>query len=74
MAPANTARTRVTQKARRSRARSRHPSRCGEFLGMIVLAATAFLLVSLYSYDAAAGDLFIHIAGAHGVRAVGGRI
>ncbi len=30
---------------------------------MIVLAATAFLLVSLYSYDAADGDLFIHIAG-----------
>lgn len=30
---------------------------------MIVLAGTAFLLVSLYSYDAADSDLFIHIAG-----------
>ncbi len=30
---------------------------------MIMLAATTFLLVSLYSYDAADGDLFIHIAG-----------
>ncbi len=30
---------------------------------MTVLAAAAFLLISLYSYDAADGDLFIHIAG-----------
>jgi len=30
---------------------------------MIMLAATTFLLVSLYSYDAADSDLFIHIAG-----------
>ena len=62
-ARATTARKRATRKARRSHAKSRHPSRRGEFLGMIMLAATTFLLVSLYSYDAADGDLFIHIAG-----------
>ena len=57
-------RKRSSRKTRRSAAKGRQPSRRGEFLGMIVLAATTFLLVSLYSYDAADGDLFIHIAGA----------
>ena len=60
---AKLARRRTRRKPRRPPARNRQASRRSEFLGMIVLAATTFLLLSLYSYDAADGDLFIHIAG-----------
>lgn len=36
--------------------------RVDELLGLVLAAAAAFLLISLYSYNGADGDLFIHLA------------
>jgi len=54
----------VARKTARKRTPRRKPSnrRGDEVLGLILLAAAAFLAVSLYSYDAADGDLFVHLA------------
>jgi len=54
----------VARKTARKRKTRRKTSsrRSDEVLGLILLAASAFLAVSLYSYDAADGDLFVHLA------------
>ena len=59
-----TPRTRATKPKRTPRlaagARSRHH---GELLGIVLLMTAIYLAVSLYSYNANDGDLFIHVAG-----------
>ena len=52
---------RKTARNRTSRRRTSH-RRGDEVLGLVLLAAAAFLAASLYSYDATDGDLFVHLA------------
>jgi len=47
---------------KRTSRRKNPSSRGDEVLGVILLAASAFLVVSLYSYDAADSDLFVYLA------------
>lgn len=53
---------RKTARKRTTRRKTPPHRRGDEVLGLILLAAAALLLVSLYSYDAADGDLFVHLA------------
>ena len=65
----------MARKKTRKRAVSRKKTsnRGDEILGFVLLMASAFLLVSLYSYDAADGDLFVHLAD-NPAQNLGGRV
>lgn len=65
----------MARKSTRKRAsvRKKSSSRGDEVLGVVLLAASAFLAVSLYSYDAADSDLFVHLT-AKPAENLGGRV